>query len=63
MNPAVTIHARMLESPALWCVELHDGATNDILWSSWTDEWSAYETLDEAKRRADELVARLTPPL
>jgi hypothetical protein len=59
--PALQIHARLLSDPPLWAIEVRDGATAEILWSSWTDDWSAYATLDEARRRADEVVARLLP--
>ena len=57
---ALEIHARLLSEPGLWSVEVRDTTTHEILWSSWTDDWSAYETLDEATRRADDIVARLT---
>jgi hypothetical protein len=60
-QPALRIHARLLADPPLWAIEIHDGVNGEILWSSWTDEWSAYATVDEAVRRADEVVARLLP--
>ena len=59
---ALQIHARLLNHPPLWCVEVRDTATREILWSSWTDEWTAYATLEEATRRADDIVARLGAP-
>jgi hypothetical protein len=59
-NAALQIHARLLSDPPLWCVEIHETTTGEILWSSWTDEWTAYETLEEATRRADEIVGRLS---
>ncbi len=46
----------------MWAVEVRDTATREILWSSWTDEWIAYQTVDQAVRRADEIVARLLTP-
>jgi hypothetical protein len=64
MSPAsaLEIHARLLTEPPLWCAEVRDTATRQVLWSSWTDDWSAYATLEEAVRRADEVVAHLSAP-
>jgi hypothetical protein len=59
---ALQIHARLLTDPPMWAVEVRDTATHEILWSSWTDEWTAYQTVDQAVRRADEIVARLLTP-
>lgn len=58
-QPALLIHARLLSEPPLWAVEVRDGSTQEILWSSWTDDWSAYPTVEEAVRRADDIVVRL----
>jgi hypothetical protein len=51
---------RLLADPAMWSVEVRDSITKRIIWSSWADEWCAYDTADDAKRRAAEIVARLT---
>jgi hypothetical protein len=59
--PALQIHARLLTDPPLWAIEVRDGVSCEILWSSWTDDWSAYATLEEAVQRADEIVAGLGP--
>lgn len=64
MKPAVAleIHARLLAQPPLWCAEVRDTAMRKIRWSSWMHDWSAYATLEEAVRRADEIVAQLGAP-
>lgn len=56
---ALHIHARLLGDPPLWSAEIHDPATREIVWSSWTDEWMAYQTLEEATQRANVIVTRL----
>jgi hypothetical protein len=53
------IHTRLLADPPLWCAEIQDGATEQIVWSSWRDDWAAFQTVEEAKRRADEMLPHL----
>jgi hypothetical protein len=61
-RPVLQIQARLLADPPLWAVELRDAESGEILWSSWTDDWCAYETLGEAIQRADEIASKLGAP-
>ncbi len=54
------VRARFLADPAMWIADICDSVTGEIIWSGWTDEWSAYETVDEATARASEMLRRLT---
>jgi hypothetical protein len=53
------VYPRLLADPAMWSLEVRDSITKNSVWSSWADEWCAYNTADEAMTRADEIVARL----
>jgi hypothetical protein len=44
----VTLHVRLLADPALWCWEIRDASGGQLLGSSWEDEWTGYETSQEA---------------
>jgi hypothetical protein len=49
---------RLLVDPAMWAIEIRDAATNSLLWSSWVDEWTAYQTVEEARDRGHEVIKR-----
>ena len=44
----------------MWIADIRDSVREEIIWSSWTDEWSAYDTVDEATVRASEMLRQLT---
>jgi len=44
----------------MWIADIRDSVTEEIIWSSWTDEWAAYDTVDEATVRANEMLRQLT---
>jgi hypothetical protein len=51
---------RLLADPAMWAAEIRDAVTNDVIWSSWADEWIAYDTVDEATARAIAMLPQLS---
>jgi hypothetical protein len=60
---AMDLRVRLLSEPCLWCWEIVDRHRGDTLVrSSWTAEWMAYESREEAltagRRRLSELVQR-----
>ena len=56
------IRARLLDDPPLWCWELVDSTSGRVIASSWSDNWNAYESRDEALRAGWEAVAPTIPP-
>jgi hypothetical protein len=55
-----TLRVRLLSDPCLWCWEIADPHRNDrLLYSSWTNEWSAYESREEALRAGQARLAEL----
>jgi hypothetical protein len=53
------VRVRLLDEPALWCWELVDPVSGTIRENSWTSEWEAYASPEEALRAA---TAHLTAP-
>jgi hypothetical protein len=47
-----TARARLLTDPALWCWEIVDASSGDVVASSWQNEWQAYTSPGEALRHA-----------
>jgi hypothetical protein len=40
----------LMAEPCLWRWEIRDSKTNEVVASSWTDEWMAYGTSEDALR-------------
>jgi hypothetical protein len=40
----------LMAEPSLWRWEIRDPQTNEVIASSWADDWMAYETAEEALR-------------
>ncbi len=45
---ALALEVEFVDDPALWCWEIRDTASGRGVRSSWTDEWMAYRTREEA---------------
>lgn len=55
-----TLRVRLLSDPCLWCWEIADPHRNDaLLYGSWANEWSAYESREEALRAGQARLAEL----
>jgi hypothetical protein len=52
-----TVSVDLMSEPCLWRREIRDPARDEVVADSWTNEWMAYESPDEALRAAS---ARLT---
>jgi hypothetical protein len=55
-GPQFTVAVDLMSEPCLWRWEIRD-PQDEVVASSWTNEWMAYESSDEALRAAS---ARLT---
>jgi hypothetical protein len=62
LNTRLTVEVRLLPDPCLWCWEIRDAERGDLVESSWTGEWTAYDSADEAysagRRRLTRLAGR-----
>ena len=45
-----TVAVRLMSEPCLWRWEIRDPAQGEVVANSWTSEWMAYESPDEAFR-------------
>jgi hypothetical protein len=52
-----TVAVRLMSEPCLWRWEIREPAQGEMVANSWTSEWMAYESPDEAFRAGQ---ARLT---
>jgi hypothetical protein len=55
--PRLTVAVDLMSEPCLWRWEIRDPARDEVVADSWTHEWMAYESPDEALQAA---TARLT---
>jgi len=56
-GPHFTVAVDLMSEPCLWRWEIRDPARDEVVANSWTNEWMAYESPDEALRAGR---ARLT---
>ena len=51
----VTLHVRveLMDDPCLWRWEIHDSARDRVLADSWTRDWTAFESPEEAYRAGE----------
>lgn len=54
---SLTVAVHLMSEPCLWQWEIRDPSRGEVVANSWTQEWMAYESPDEAYRAAH---ARLT---
>lgn len=54
-----TARARLLTDPPLWCWEIVDASSGDVVASSWQNEWQAYTSSGEALRHAGPALSEL----
>jgi hypothetical protein len=45
--------------PCLWCWEIRDPVHGELIKSSWTGEWAAYDSAKEALLAAEQRIAEL----
>jgi hypothetical protein len=45
-----TVDVQLMAEPCLWRWEIRDAARDEVVENSWTHEWMAYESPDEALR-------------
>jgi hypothetical protein len=49
-NARLTVAVDLMAEPCLWRWEIRDSKRNEVVANSWTHEWMAYESPDEALR-------------
>jgi hypothetical protein len=57
-NERFRLQVRLMTEPCLWCWEIHDTLNGHVVGSSWSDDWTAYDSSGEALLAAtDRLIA------
>jgi hypothetical protein len=56
----LTVEVQLLADPSLWCWAIKDQARGEVLENSWTGEWKAYESPEEAYQAAQARLSSLT---
>ena len=51
-GPDLTVAVDLMSEPCLWRWEIRDPARGEVVADSWTNEWMAYESPDEALNAA-----------
>lgn len=46
----LSVQVRLMDDPCLWRWEIRDQERGVVVDSSWTRDWVAYESLEEAER-------------
>jgi hypothetical protein len=60
-GPHFTVAVDLMSEPCLWRWEIRDPARDEVIADSWTHEWMAYESSDEALRAASARLTALVP--
>lgn len=53
------IHLHLMAEPCLWCWEVRDLVHGQLIKSSWANEWTAYDSAEEARLAAELQVTEL----
>jgi hypothetical protein len=56
----LSVDVQLMSEPCLWCWEIRDTERGDIIDSSWTREWMAYDSPGEALRAGRQRLTSLT---
>jgi hypothetical protein len=57
----LTVAVRLMSEPCLWQWEIRDPTRGEVLVDSWSSEWMAYESSDEAYRAGQARLTAITP--
>lgn len=49
-QPRFSLEVQLMSEPCLWRWEIHDRERGEVLETSWSREWMAYESQEEAER-------------
>ena len=49
-DEALTLAVHLMSEPCLWRWEIRDPTRDEVVVNSWTNEWMAYESSDDAFR-------------
>ena len=56
----LTVEVRLLPEPCLWAWEIRDAQHGEVIESSWTTQWAAYQSPEEAYSEGRRHLVRLS---
>jgi hypothetical protein len=56
----LSVEVQLMSEPCLWRWDIRDRQRNEVVDSSWTREWMAYESSEEALRAGRQRLTSLT---
>lgn len=59
---SLSLEVRLMSEPCLWRWEIRDRDRGEVVESSWTRDWMAYESLEEAERAGRQRLSSLARP-
>ena len=59
--PRLTVAVQLMSEPCMWQWEIRDPTRDEVVASSWTSEWMAYESSDEAYRAGQDRLSAIDP--
>jgi hypothetical protein len=57
------VTVELMDDPCLWRWQIRDPSCNEVLADSWSRDWTAYESREEAYRAGRARLERYTSPL
>jgi hypothetical protein len=58
---AFTVEVQLMAEPCLWQWQIRDPGRDEVVADSWSSEWMAYDSADEAYRAAQARLAAISP--
>jgi hypothetical protein len=55
------VSVELMAEPCLWRWEIRDPRTNKVVANSWTNDWMAYQTSDDALRAVAAQLSSMAP--
>ena len=56
------VKVELMDDPCLWRWAIHDASRDQVLADSWTRDWTAYESREEAYRAGRARLQAYQPP-
>jgi hypothetical protein len=56
---SLQVEVELMDDPCLWRWEIRDTSRNEVLIDSWTRDWAAYESREEAFRAGRDRLTQL----
>ena len=56
---SLQVEVELMDDPCLWRWEIRDTTRNEVLIDSWTRDWAAYESREEAYRAGRDRLIQL----